>query len=232
MRKIFFGTTISCFFVALAMMWVMPASAAKPGADKKVFFVHHSTGQIYWNNGMELALNNNGYVGKAPWWSGNTDPGDFYNLFTNYNSWSTFGKADILIFKSCYPASSITSKTMLRQYKTWYKELFSVYKNHPNKLFVPMSTPPLPKAMTNIKEAERAIKFDTWLATTYVAKYKEAYPGRNNLLPYRLHKKLMNDNGYLATKYVADPNDGHPNEKSGVRVGNTLANLLNNYFAN
>jgi len=50
-------------------------------------------------------------------------------------------------------------------------------------------------------------------------------------LPYRLHKKLMNDSGYLAAKYVADPNDGHPNAKAGVKVGNTLVNVLNNYFA-
>lgn len=231
MRRTIIKATMSCFFVAVFALVAMPILAAKPGSNKKVFFVHHSTGQIYWDNGMKSALNNNGYSGKAPWWSGGTDPGDFYGLFTDYNSWSTFGSSDILIFKSCYPASAITSKTMLRQYKTWYKELFSIYKNHPNKLFVPMSTPPLPKAITNIKEAERAIKFDTWLATTYVAKYKEAYPGRNNLLPYRLHKKLMNDNGYLAGKYVVDPYDRHPNAKAGVRVGNTLVNVLNNYFA-
>lgn len=221
-----------CFFVALVMLLAMPVLAATPSANKKVFFVHHSTGQIYWDNGMKTALVNNGYVGQAPWWDGGTDPVDFPTLFSDYDSWSTFGNADIIIFKSCYPASAISSKAMLIQYKAWYKELFSVYKSHPNKLFVPMSTPPLPKAMTNIKEAERAKKFDTWLATTYVTKYKEAYLGRNNLLPYRLHKKLMNDNGYLATKYVANPYDGHPNAKSGVRVGNTLVKVLNNYFAN
>lgn len=222
---------MGCFFVALVMLLAMPVSAATSFANKRVFFVHHSTGQIYWDNGMKSALKSNGYSGKAPWWDGNTDPGDFYSLFTDPSSWATFGNADIIIFKSCYPASSITSKSMLSQYKTWYKELFTIYKSHPDKLFVPMSTPPLPKAMTNAKEASRAIEFDTWLAGKYVTKYHEN-SGRNNLLPYRLHKKLMNNNGYLAGKYVVDPNDGHPNVLSGKRVGNTLVNLLNNYFAN
>lgn len=231
MRRIIFRAVTGFVFAACFVLLAGCVLAAKPGANKKVFFIHHSTGQIYWDGGMKEALKSHGYTGQAPWWDGGTDPGDFYSLFSDYNSWNTFGDADIIIFKSCYPASDIESKAQLNQYKTWYKELFAIYKNHPNKLFVPMSTPPLPKAMTNAKEAKRAIEFDTWLAGKYLAKYKAGY-SRNNLLPYRLHKELMNKKGYLAGKYVADPYDGHPNAKAGKRVGNTIVKVLNGYFAN
>lgn len=231
MRGNIFRAAIFCFFVACFVLMAGSVLAAKPGANKKVFFIHHSTGQIYWDNGMKDQLKGHGYRAKAPWWDGGTDPGDFYGLFTDYNSWQIIGDKDIIIFKSCYPASAIYSKAELKQYKTWYKELLVIYNQHPNRLFVPMSTPPLPKAMTNIAEAKRAKKFDKWLATKYVEIYKKQYPGRTNLLPYRLHHELQNKKGYLAAKYVADPNDGHPNDLSGKKVGKTLVRELNAYFA-
>ncbi|MFH1426534.1 MAG: hypothetical protein ABIG66_03880, partial [Candidatus Kerfeldbacteria bacterium] len=121
------------------------AAAATPGAHKRVFFIHHSTGEIYWNNGLESKLQAAGYSTNAPWWDGGTDPQDFYDLFNDPASWDKFGNADIIMFKSCFPASDITSKAMLKQYRAWYRRLYAVYKAHPDVLFVAMSTPPLPK---------------------------------------------------------------------------------------
>ncbi|MFA6475452.1 MAG: hypothetical protein WCV88_04635 [Patescibacteria group bacterium] len=205
---------------------VVPAYATA-GEHKNVFFVHHSTGEIYWNGttmkgGMETYLSNHGYTGQAPWWNGNTDPQDFNDLFNDANSWTTFGDADIIIFKSCFPASAITSDTMLAQYKDYYNELYSVYESHPNVLFVPLSTPPLPKDMTDSAEAARAIAFDQWLTTDYLTNYSGA-----NLAPFHLHRLLDNDAGFLKKIYVADPYDGHPKAKAGVTVGKAMWKHLN-----
>lgn len=217
MKKIIF------FLVVLTLSFcVFSEVSAKPGANKKVFFVHHSTGQIYWDNGMNEHLEENGYEGNAPWWDGSTGANNFPGLFNDSASWDIFEDSDIIMFKSCYPASAIGDDLTLENYKKWYRELYDVYEAHPDVLFIPMSTPPLPKDMTNGDEAKRAKKFDKWL----VNKYTEEYTG-NNLTPFRLHKLLRNKLGYLKKKYVQDPNDGHPAPESGEAVGQAIVEHLN-----
>lgn len=204
-------------------------AAATPGADKNVFFVHHSTGEIYWDGtinkgGMKKKLKKHGYDNpRAPWWDGDTDPKDLPDLIADKDSWEIFDDADIIIFKSCYPASAIGSKKKYKNYKKYYREMYDTFEAYPDVMFVPMSTPPLPKKMTNKKEARYAIKFDKWLAN----KYLDNYSG-NNLAPFQLHKLLDNKNGYLKSKYVVDPYDGHPANTSGVAVGKAIWKHLDN----
>lgn len=184
---------------------------------KKVYFIHHSTGEIYWNGGMEKALEDHGYTGSAPWWDGGTDPQDFPTLFNDANNWDILNNYDIIIFKSCFPASDITSDSMLADYKTWYKELYNVYRAHSDKLFVPMSTPPLLESHTSYSAAQRAIAFENWL----IGDYKNNYNG-NNLAPFGLHTLLDDDSGYLHSDFISDPNDDHPNSHSGEVVGEAM----------
>ncbi|HBY73159.1 MAG TPA: hypothetical protein DEG44_00510, partial [Candidatus Kerfeldbacteria bacterium] len=134
----------------------------------------------------------------------------------------TFGDADIIIFKSCFPSSAISSDEMLDQYKDYYNQLYSIYESHPDILFVPMSTPPLPKEITNADEATRAIAFDQWLTTDYLNDFSGA-----NLAPFELHHLLDNKVGYLKKEYVTDLNDGHPKNKAGVKVGKAIWKHLN-----
>lgn len=214
------------FLLSLLLVCSALPAYATAGEHKRVFFVHHSTGEIYWNGtsgkgGMEAALTKHGYTGQAPWWDGNTDPQDFYSLFNDANSWTTFGDADIIIFKSCFPASAISSDALLAQYKDYYNSLYGFYESHPDILFVPLSTPPLPETMTNADEAARAVAFDQWLTTDYLTNYSG-----NNLAPFQLHHLLDNSAGFLQPKYVADPNDGHPKAKSGVTVGKAIRKHL------
>ena len=77
-------------FIAIAvgfgfLFWLTsPAEAAKPGANKDLYFVHHSTGEIYLNGGMRQILKGADYKVKAPWWDGGTDPNDFPDLHIYY----------------------------------------------------------------------------------------------------------------------------------------------------
>ncbi len=212
-------------FAVFCLLFAGFALAERPGSNRRVFFIHHSTGEIYWEGGLKSKLLNAGYAARAPWWDENTDPGDFYDLFSDANSWDIIGDSDIILFKSCYPASEIGSKAELNQYKDWYRQLYNIYRAHPNRLFVPMSTPPLPKVLTNAADAKRAKKFDKWLKKGYISNYTG-----NNLIAFRLYKQLRNRKGYLKKKYVSDPYDGHPNYRSGKRVGNKVVKLLTRYF--
>lgn len=226
MKKLFFCTFLCAFFIFGIFA---SADAGKPGKKKKVFFIHHSTGKIYVDGGMRDKLEAAGYQLTAPWWDGGTEPEDFPTELASSDSWDIIGKNDILVFKSCYPASNINSKAELNDRKDYYRELYDVYRAHPDVLFVPMSTPPLPKAMTTVKQAKRAKKFDKWLKNRYVTDYEG-----DNLRPFRLHRQLTGTKNhyYLRKKYVDDPNDGHPKANSGIRVGNKLVKRLNNYFNN
>ena len=181
---------------------------------RTVFFIHHSTGQIYWDGGLRAALQAHGYSGSAPWWDGGTDPGDFPALFRDSANWDIFGDYGIIIFKSCFPASDIGSSGDLEQYKAWYRELYAVFSANPNKLFVPLSTPPLLKAHTSAASAARALQFENWL----MGEFKTQYEGKN-LAPFRLHSLLSDDDGYLAAEFISSPSDDHPNNHSGQVVG-------------
>jgi len=185
---------------------------------KKVFFIHHSTGQIYWEGGLKAALEAHGYSGRAPWWDGGTDPYDFPSLFNSSDSWQIIGDANIILFKSCFPASNITSDEMLEEYKGYYRQLYSVYAKYPNRVFVPMSTPPLLRNNTSYAAAKRALEFEEWLLN----EYKTAYTG-TNLAPFGLHSLLSDSDGYLDSEFAGDdPADDHPNSHSGTVVGEAL----------
>ena len=197
----------------------------KPEFKKLVFFIHHSTGEIYWNNGMSQALEKAGYKAAAPWWDGNTDPQDFYTEFSDTNKWQILKPYDIIIFKSCFPASNIDSDEMLENYKTWYNELNKIYQKYPDKLFVPLSTPPLLQNHTTPEAAARALKFEKWL----LGEYKNKYSGKN-LAPFGLHSLLSDSAGYLKSDYIESQDDDHPNENSGKVVGAAIVKHLNNFL--
>ncbi|MFH0819266.1 MAG: hypothetical protein V1898_04690 [Patescibacteria group bacterium] len=200
---------------------------AYPGENKKVFFIHHSTGAIYWegqnNKGLKYYLEKNDFeANDVDYWDGGTDPQDFYDLFSSEASWGIIGDSDIVLFKSCFPASGIDSNHTLKQYKQYYRGLYEVFLAHSDVLFVPMSTPPLPKQMTTKAQATRAMKFDKWLTHRFLTDYTG-----NNLAPFRLHQLLRTKKGYLQKKYVLDPQDGHPKKKSGNVLGKAMIKHLN-----
>jgi len=199
------------------------SSSSGTSFGKSVFFVHHSTGEIYWDSGMRSALVEHGYTGSAPWWDGDTDPQDFYGEFTD--NWSILEPYDIIIFKSCFPASAITSNAMLEDYKTWYRQLYAIYEAHPDKLFVPMSTPPLLQVNTSASDASRSLEFERWLLN----EYKDNYTG-SNLSPFSLHSLLSTSSGYLHSTYISSPDDDHPNNLTGPVVGDAMWRHLDSFL--
>jgi hypothetical protein len=162
------------------------ADPGKPPRTLTMVWHHHSTGDSILEGGLLTALKANnvdfydinykeavvdGYV-----IGDHTDPPDFPKNFTTpkyfdvIKGWELKGdkkQHDIIMFKSCFPASDIKDDAMLDQYKGYYNAILPVFKAHPDILFIAMSTPPLTKRETKPDRAARARTWAKWVTTEW-----------------------------------------------------------------
>ena len=160
---------------------------------------------------------------------GNTDPDGLHHLWTTSNAARATILADheVIAFKSCYPASAITSDSLLNQYKQWYLDMRDVFDQYPDKVFVIMSQPPLRRTRTNSTEATRARAFANWLGDTYA-------PSRSNLVFFDLFDLLAHpddgsaDRNMLREAYERPyvTTDSHPNTLANQTIGPLFADAL------
>ncbi|MCD6352058.1 MAG: hypothetical protein J7M26_08055 [Armatimonadetes bacterium] len=163
----------------------------------------------------------------------NTDPDGLHNLWTSNAPGWTWSRNqimqhhEVIAFKSCFPASAIDSDAMLQQYKDWYLDMRDFFDQHPEKLFVVMSPPPLHRLSTTMAQARRARDFANWLkSSTYLS-------GHPNVVCFDLFDMLAHpddgsvDANMLRREYERDPwGDSHPNTQANQVVGAALAQFL------
>jgi hypothetical protein len=226
----------------------------------KLFFLHHSTGQNLINqggvrewlasynaqNGSDFRFwdhdynyiglrradgSNTGWIYNIP--NDNTDPIGLYNLWTTANAArdSILQNHEVIAFKSCYPASAISTLQILQQYQTWYLAIRAVFDQHPDKIFVVMSPPPLHWLSTDLTQADNARAFANWLKS---AEYLQGHP---NIVCYDLFDALAapDDPGsstrnMLRYEYEIDHFviNSHPNSAANAVVGPLFAAALVN----
>jgi hypothetical protein len=243
---------------ALALTVFFTASPGLAQTHNNLFFLHHSTGRniidqgvmrawlsnynsqhgthyVFWDhdyNWVGLRENDGQFVTwiyNIP--SDNTDPIGLYNLWTTANAArdSILDNHNVIAFKSCYPASAIPTPQLLQQYKTWYLAIRNVLDQHPDKIFVVMSTPPLHRLATNLTEADNARAFANWL------KSPEFLQDHPNIVCFDLFDALAAPNtpgaptrNMLRYEYEGDHNgsDSHPNLAANAVVGPLLAAAL------
>ena len=163
-----------------------------PGCQN--YNTQHGTHYLFWDhdyNYVGLRRNNGSFVGwiyNIP--NDNTDPIGLYQLWTTANAArdSILHNHDVIAFKSCYPASAIPTPQVLAQYKTWYRAIRDVLDQHPDKIFVVMSQPPLHRLATNLTEADNARAFANWL------KSAEFLDGHENIVCFDLFDVLAAPN--------------------------------------
>ncbi len=153
---------------------------------------------------------------------GNTDPEGLAVLFAQPvhnspdNAFSRLLQHEVLIFKSCFPNSAIKSDESLAQLKTLYLGMRDVMDQHPDRLFIFLTTPPLHPKATNSSEAARARALAQWLQSD------EYLKGHPNLFVFPFFD-LLADPGtnMLRTEYQRAPNatDSHPNTLANQTVG-------------
>jgi hypothetical protein len=146
-----------------------------------------------------------------------------------WNAFSGLMRHQVIIFKSCFPASAIGSRAMLDEYKEYYRGIRETADRHPDTVFIAFSTPPLTPRETNRADAGRARAFADWLGS---ADYLEGHP---NLFAFDFFGLLAEpdparaDVNRLRAGYrPADPYDSHPNGKANRAIGPVLAHFVDN----
>ncbi len=196
-----------------------------PGTDPAsvfaVYFIHLSTGENWLAGsygGLRKAVNKATTPAGHSFamhdsHSGNCDHREWPDRF-NDDDWQDY---DVVMFKSCFPASHIDSNRMLKEYKKVYrKRLAKLFGQYPGILFIVVTAPPLVPNETDQAAADRARKFNNWLKRKLVKKYNRSNPGLNNLAVFDFFDVLANDSepdrNMLRTAYRTGPGDSHPNE--------------------
>jgi hypothetical protein len=238
--------------LGLAILNRQSVAATTQGTYTNVIFLHHSTGHNlitqgnvrerfteesfdFWDHdynwpGLRKPDGSEaGYSYRIP--DNNTDPDGLYRIFTQrvyrlpLNAFSGLLQHEVIVFKSCFPASDITSDEQLQQYKDWYLEMRVIMNQHPDKVFVVMSPPPLNPAATTPKAAARARAFADWLTSKA---YLEDYP---NVFAFDFFNQLAEsdpaalDYNMLRQDY-RDGEDSHPNQTANEAVGPVFAEVL------
>lgn len=256
----------------VAVTLTLPALAA-PTDD--LVFIHHSVGENWLNNSLDTALVAKGYIDERNDITYGTDlppdpgrpdslaatPGDLTDMchwirwFNDYLATVTaYGCADgvnrIIMFKSCFPNSDISSDgtepgdpfssdQTLANYRalfrhpdgaghtytdgaTTYQPLEDIFAANPNTLFIYVTAPPLRAADTTAANAHRARLFNNWVKGDWLASYNTAHPGLNNVAVFDLFDLLA----------YPDADTAHPNNRlrstyaTGDSHPNDTANAL------
>lgn len=161
----------------------------------------------------------------------NTDPDGLARLFAQpvyswpLNGFSGLMQHEVIAFKSCFPASNITSKEQLEQYKTWYLGMREVMDRYPDHIFIVVTPPPLNPAATPPEVAARARAFAEWLQSD------DFLAGHTNVFTFDFFGLLAEDDSaapdsnMLRAEY-REGTDSHPNELANETIGPLFADFI------
>lgn len=229
-----------------------PALAASAGEYKNIIFLHHSVGQNmikqgavreqltqagyqFWDHDYNWPGLSNasgtllGYNYNVP--GDNTDPDGLATIFSQplyglpLNTLSGLMQYDVIVFKSCFPASGIVSDEQLAEHKTWHLQIRDFIDQHPDKLFILLSQPPLNPAETDLDDAVRARAFANWLMSD------EFRQGRKNIAAFDLFDRLAESDPLAADANMLrqdyrEGSDSHPTQAANQLIGPQLAEFI------
>lgn len=239
--------------LALAVLDSRSVKASSRGEFTNVIFLHHSTGRnmieqggvrtifteagfAFWDHHYNVTGLRDpngqltGYSYRVP--DDNTDPDGLVRIFSQrayelpLNALSGLMQHEVIVFKSCFPASNIESDEELQQRKDWYLGIRDVMDARPDKVFVVMSQPPLHPAATTPEAAARARVFADWLTSD------EYRVGHANVFAFDFFDQLAEDDpsnpevNMLRAEYRPEGEDSHPNELANATVGPLFADTV------
>jgi hypothetical protein len=139
------------------------------------------------------------------------------------NAFSRLLQHEVIVIKSCFPNSAVKNNEMEMLFKDSYLTIRETVDQHPERLFILLTTPPLHPLTTNSEEAIHARAIATWLASD------EFSEGRANLAVFDLFNELADPNtNMLRLAYQIDPNkpDSHPNQLANETIGPRLVTFI------
>ncbi|MBN2305808.1 MAG: hypothetical protein JXQ72_15100 [Anaerolineae bacterium] len=213
----------------------------------RIIFMHHSTGAgLIWEGGVREAFtaqsyefwdhgyNEEGLINAAGAYLGtnwdvpgdNTDPNGWYETFNQPvtdppgNTLSHMLEFDVIIFKSCFPSSHIASDEMFQEYQHYFLSIRDAMGRHPDKLFIPFTTPPLVPNETDADSAARARQWSEYLTSP---EYLDGHP---NVYVFDFFSQLADEEGFLRAEYRGDEWDSHPNTLANQTVGPVFVDFV------
>ncbi len=234
---------LACVLLAV----LATGSVLGSSAPIRILFMHHSTGgNLIRDGGVRDGLSALGY---GFWDHGyneeglcnargeptgtsfavpddNTNPDGWAAVFSEPASEppaTTLGwmlEYDVILFKSCFPASNITDEEMLSNYRRAFLTIRSVVDLHPDRLFIAFTPPPLVPNETDAANATRAQEWARYLTSD------EFLSGRANLVVFDFFSLLADTSGMLRSEYRGDEWDSHPNEVANRAVGPLLVDFV------
>jgi hypothetical protein len=163
-----------------------------------------------------------GYSYNVP--SDNTDPDGLAQILAQpvypipLNTFSALLQYEVIVFKSCFPVSHIVSDEQFARDQSYYLSIRARADDHPDKLFILMTPPPLNPAETDVQAAARARKLANWL------KSDGFIGGHPNFFTFDLFGYLAEsdpaaaDANRLSKAYREDA-DSHPNRLANETIG-------------
>lgn len=160
---------------------------------------------------------------------GNTDVDGLFELFTQpvtdppANAFSRLLQHEVIAVKSCFPNSAVESDKMQGQFQSWYLQMRDVMDQHPDHIFVVVTTPPLHPRATNSDEARRARAIANWL------KSDEYLAGHPNVFVFDFFDLLADPStNTLRAEYQLSPDepDSHPNRLANETIGPLFVNFI------
>jgi hypothetical protein len=222
------------------------------GDFTNVIFLHHSTGlnlieqggvrerlteagYDFWDHGYNpngLRRPDGSHTGYSYVIPGdNTDPDGLARIFAQrahglpLNAFSGLLQHEVIVFKSCFPVSDITSDEQLEKYKSYYLDMRDVMDQHLDKVFIVVTPPPLNPAATDAMAAARAKAFADWL------KSDEYLSGHPNVFTFDFFSFLAEDDpastdyNMLRAEY-REGSDSHPNQMANEKIGPLFADFI------
>jgi len=223
------------------------------GEYSNVFFLHHSVGQgfieegglreLLKEQGLTLYDQNYNYIGLTspdgqltgtsyivP--DDNTDPDGLAVLFSQpvydlpVNALSAMLQHEVIVFKSCYTAAPIASDEEYQAMQKDYQTVLNLIRQHPEKVFILLTSPPLIPSATRPEESQRARRMAEWLQS-------DAFVGQSdNLYVFNLFDALSEndpaspDVNTLKVEYRRGDDDAHPNATANQAVAPVIAQFI------
>lgn len=222
------------------------------GNFTNIVFLHHSVGEgmiaqgslrqqfteagyaFYDHDYNDIGLTNvdgqpAGYSYRVP--GDNTDIDGLVTIFQQpvyplpSNTLSGLFQHEVILVKSCFTNNHISSDDQLAQDQSEYLEIRKVMQDHPEKLFIILTSPPLNPAETNFAEAGQAKKLADWLVS-------DQFKGdAANITVFDLFNALAEKDpaspeaNQLREDY-RNGNDSHPNQVANEIVGRMLVKFI------
>ncbi len=220
-----------------------------------LIFIHHSVGENWLNYGLCEMLNDNGYHVADTYYGWNemgdrTDTTDWPDWFNDavmpsvYSEMGTMtanntidpapGENEIVMFKSCFPNSDVGNSITDEQ--EIYNSLLPYFSEHPDKMFILVTPPP----MQNISSPKKTRELANWLVDGWLSDYNTGnvfvFDFYNVLTAPDNHhyfdgtNEVHNVTDPSNTLFYDDGGDDHPNSEGSTKAAGQFISLLNYWY--